>query len=132
MDTEDPTQIRIQILAPKEETGAPGRMITVARKRIRDLAEIARAQGAEALLVCPAPDEHESDGIELVVAARFGQELEEDAVFWRQRSLAREIYHALRVEALVLDLDGPLDAFLNHIEPMLASAYRDQIGRRPH
>jgi hypothetical protein len=126
----DSTQIRIQILAAKEDTDPSGRAVAVARERAGDLADIGRAQGAEALLVCPAPEEFSSDGIGLVVAARFGQELDEDAVFWRQRSLAREIYEALRVEAMVLDLDSRFDDFLTHIGPMLASPYRDEIGPR--
>jgi hypothetical protein len=102
----------------------------IARVLPQDVADIGRSQGAEALLVCSAPEEFESDGIDLIIAARFGQELDEDAVFWRQRRLASEIYHALQVEALVLDLDGPLDGLLKHIEPILASPYRDEIGGR--
>jgi len=74
--------------------------------------------------------EFTSDGIDLIIGARFAQELDEDQVFWRQRSLAREIFHALRIEALVIDLDSPLDDFLKHIEPMLASPYHDEIGSR--
>ena len=100
------------------------------RDRVRDVAEIGREQGAEALLVCPAPEEFTGDGIDLVVAARFGPELDEEAVFWRQRSLAKDIYHALRIEALVLDLDGPLDDFLRRSSPCSPSPYRDEIGRR--
>jgi hypothetical protein len=65
-----------------------------------------------------------------VVAARLGDELDEDALFWRQHSLADEFHHALKVEALVVDLDAPLGEFLKHVEPMLASPYRDEIGRR--
>jgi hypothetical protein len=130
MDKDDGKQICIQVLAAKEDTGAGGRAVAVVRDRVRDVAEIGREQGAEALLVCPAPEEFSGDGIDLVVAARFGPELDEEAVFWRQRSLAKDIYHALRIEALVLDLDGPFDDFLKQIEPMLASPYRDEIGRR--
>jgi hypothetical protein len=130
MDRNDGRQIRIQVLAAKEDTGAGGRAIAVVRDRVRDIAEIGREQGAEALLVCPAPEEFTDDGIDLVVAVRFGPELDEEAVFWRQRRLAKDIYHALRIEALVLDLDGPFDDFLKEIEPLLASPYRDEIGRR--
>ena len=65
-----------------------------------------------------------------MIGARFGQELDEDGVFWRQRDLTREIRHALSVKALVLDLDARLDEFLKHIEPMLVSPYRDEIGGR--
>jgi hypothetical protein len=127
---DDSRQIRIQILAAREEASAGARAVGVARERLHDLADVGRGQGAEALLVCPAPEEFSSDGVGLVIGARFGQELDEDAVFWRQRRLARDIYHALRVEAVVLDLDAPFDDFLRHIEPMLASPYRDEIGRR--
>ena len=122
--------IRIQILDAKEGTGFGSQGTAVARTLRQDVVEIGRSQGAEALLICPAPEELHSDGIDLVIAARFGQELDEDAVFWRQHSLAREISHTLRVETLVLDLDGPLEGFLKHIGPMLASPYRDEIGRR--
>jgi hypothetical protein len=130
MDAKDGAQIRIQILAAKEDAGPGGRALGVARERERDLADIGRRQGAEALLVCPAPEGFSSDGIGLVVAARFGHELDEDAVFWRQRSLAREIYEALRIEAMVLDLDSRLDNFLKRIGPMLAFPYSDEIGSR--
>ena len=106
------------------------RALAVVQESQWDIAEIGRELGAEALLLCPAPEELRSDGIDLVVAARFGQELDEDALFWRQHSLADEICHALKVEALVLDLDRPLGDFLNHIEPLLASPYRDELGRR--
>ena len=130
MDKDDGKQICIQVLAAKEDTGAGARAVAVARDRVREVTEIGRKQGAEALLVCPAPEEFTGDGIDLVIAARFGAELDEEAVFWRQRSLAKDIYHALRIEALVVDLDGPFDDFLGQIEPMLASPYRDEIGRR--
>ena len=65
-----------------------------------------------------------------MIGARFGQELDEDAVFWRQRDLTREIRHALRVKALVLDLDLSLDGYVKSIEPLLATPYRDELGRR--
>jgi hypothetical protein len=130
MDTDEGKEIRIQILAAKEGAGDGGRAVAVARERMREIAAIGRGQGATALLVCPAPEEFSSEGIDLVVAARFGPELDQDAVFWRQHSLSDEIYHALRVQALVLDLDSPLGDFLKHMEPMLASPYRDEIGSR--
>jgi hypothetical protein len=130
MNTEDGKQIRIQILATKDATGPAGRAVAAANGRMQELADIGRAQGAEALLVCPAPEEFSSEGIDLVIGARFGQELDDDAAFWRQRDLTREIRHALSVKALVLDLDARLDEFLKHIEPMLVSPYRDEIGSR--
>jgi hypothetical protein len=64
------------------------------------------------------------------VYARFAEALDEDTVFWRQRSLCNEFHHALRLETLVLDLDSPLEDFLKHIEPMLVAPYRDEIGGR--
>ena len=122
--------IRIQLLSAKEEAGAVARAVDVVRDRMQDVAAIGRERGAEALLVCPAPEEFSSDGIGLVIGARFERELDEDAVFWRQRRLARDIFHALRVEAVVLDLDAPFDDLLKHIEPILAFPYRDELGRR--
>jgi hypothetical protein len=130
MATDDGTQIRIQILAANETAGSGGRAVDIARERLRDVADIGRGQGAEALLVCPAPEEFASEGVDLVIGARFGEDLDEDAVFWRQRSLAREVRHALRVDALVLDLDLSFDGFVKSIEPMLAVPYRDELGRR--
>jgi hypothetical protein len=130
MNTEDEKNFRIQILVAKDTAGRAGRAVAAAGERTRELADIGRAQGAEALLVCPAPEEFSSEGIDLVIGARFGQELDEDAVFWRQRDLTRKIRHALSVKALVLDLDAELDEFLKHIEPMLVSPYRDEIGGR--
>jgi hypothetical protein len=124
----DATPIRIQILAAKEGTGSAGRAVAAAHDRLQDIAEIGRRLGAEALLVCPAP-ELDGDTLDLIVAARFDRELDEDTVFWRQRDLCSEIHHALKAEAIVLDLDGPL-GFLKHIEPMLVSPYQDEIGRR--
>src|ERR1700761_2114523 len=96
--------IRIQLLAAKEEAGAVARAVGIVRDRMQDVAAIGRARGAEALLVCPAPEEFTSDRIGLVIGARFGRELDEDTVFWRQRRLARDIFHALGLEAVVLDL----------------------------
>jgi hypothetical protein len=124
------TNIRIQILDAKEEAGASARAVGAVRDRMQDVAAIGRERGVEALLVCPAPDEFAGDGIGLVIGVRFGRGLDADAVFWRQRRLAKDIFHALRVEAVVLDLDAPFDDFLKHIEPMLASPYRDELGRR--
>jgi hypothetical protein len=121
--------IRIQLLAAKEEAGAVARAVGIVRDRMQDVAAIGRARGAEALLVCPAPEEFASDRIGLVIGARFGRELDEDTVFWRQRRLARDIFHALGVEAVVLDLDTPFDDLLKHIEPILAFPYRDELGR---
>jgi hypothetical protein len=123
-------QVSIQILAVKEGASQGSRALAVARECLPEIAAMGRELGAEALLVCPAPEEFASEGIDLVVAARFGQELDEDTLFWRQHRLADEIRHALKVEALVLDLDRPLGDFLNHIEPLLASPYRDELGRR--
>jgi hypothetical protein len=120
-------QVSIQILAVKEGASQGSRALAVARECLAEITDIGQAQGAEALLLCPAPEEFASEGIDLVVAARFGQELDEDTLFWRH---ADEIRHALKVEALVLDLDRPLGDFLNHIEPLLASPYRDELGRR--
>jgi HPt (histidine-containing phosphotransfer) domain-containing protein len=121
--------IRIQILAAKEPESTAGRAVATARERLTTVAGIGRAQGAQALLVCPAPEEFVEDGIDLVIAARFEQEFDEDALFSRQLDLSNELSDALRVEAIVLDLDRPLDRFLSYIEPLLASPYRDEIGR---
>jgi hypothetical protein len=106
---DDSKQIRIQILVAKEDAGPGARAVAVVREHLHDVADVGRGQGAEALLVCPAPEEFSREGVGLVVGARFGQELDEDAVFWRQRSLAREIRHALGVGALVLNLDPSFD-----------------------
>ena len=51
---------------------------------MEEIAEIARRQEAEALLVCPAPEEISEEGVNLIVYARFEKELDEDTVFWRQ------------------------------------------------
>jgi hypothetical protein len=118
--------IRIQLLAAKDdaETGAIG----VVRQRLDELAEIARERGAEALLVCPAAEELAGDGIDVVIGARFAAGLDEDAVFWRQRSLAGDIHQRLRLEALVLDLDRSFDGYVESVEPTLAMPYRDELG----
>jgi hypothetical protein len=130
MDTDDSKNIRIQILEAKQDTGSAGRAVAIARERMREVADIGSSQGAEALLVCPAPEEFTAEGIDLVVGARFGQDLDDETVFWRQRRLAGEIHDALRHRALVLDLDLSLGEFVKSIEPMLAVPYRDEIGRR--
>lgn len=126
----DPKQTRIQILDAKQEAGAAARSIGMMRSHAQDVATIGRGQGAEALLVCPAPEELADEGINVVIAARFGDALDKNALFWRQHSLADEFHHALKVEALVLDLDNPLDELLNHIAPLLAAPYQDELGRR--
>jgi hypothetical protein len=130
MANDDPKPIRIQILAANEDAGPAARAIAVAQERMEEIADIARRQEAEALLVCPAPEEISEDGFNLIVYARFRKELDEDTVFWRQRSVCREFHHGLRLETLVLDLDTPLKDFLKHIEWMLAVPYRDEIGGR--
>jgi hypothetical protein len=120
--------IRIQILAANEQAGRSGLAVGLVRQHLPHIADIAQKKGAEAMLVCPAPEDFVDEGIDIVVAARFGRELAEDVVFWRQRSLADAIHHKLQVAAMVIDLDGPLDDFLKHIEPLLASPYRDELG----
>ena len=126
----DHKQTRIQILDTKQEAGAVARSIGELHARVKDIAAIGRGQGAEALLVCPAPEELAGEAIDVVIAARFGDALDEETLFWRQHSLADEFHHTLNVEALVLDLDRSLDQLLNHIGPLLASPYRDELGRR--
>jgi len=121
--------IRIQILAAKEPESTAGRAVAAAQDRLAEVAGIGRAQGAQALLVCPAPEEFVEDGVDLVIAARFEQEFDEDTLLSRQLDLSNELSDLLRVEAIVLDLDRPLDRFLSYIEPLLASPYRDEIGR---
>ena len=130
MAIDDAKPIRIQILAAREETGAVARAVAIARQRMANIADIARRQEAEALLVCPAPEEISEEGVDLVVYARFAETLDEDTVFWRQWNLCNEFRHELRLKAVVLDLDSPRADFLKHIEPMLASPYRDEIGER--
>jgi hypothetical protein len=126
----DRKQTRIQILDAKQEAGAAARSIGAMRARLQDVAAIGRGQGAEALLVCPAPEALAGEWIDVVIAARFADALDEDALFWRQHRLADEFHHKLNVEALVLDLDHSLDQLLNHIAPLLTSPYRDELGRR--
>src|ERR1700761_1781013 len=130
MKDDDLKPIRIQILAAKDEAGPAARAVAVAQQRVEKIAEIARRQEAEALLVCPAPEEISDEGVKLIVYARFREELDEDTVFWRQGSLCNEFHHALRLETLVLDLDTPPRTFLKHLEPLLAAPYRDEIGGR--
>lgn len=120
--------ISIQILAANEQAGRGGLAVGLVRQHLPKIADIARKKGAEAMLVCPVPEELASEGIDIVVAARFGRELAQDVLFWRQHSLADAIRHELQVTAVVIDLDGPLDGFLKHIEPMLVSPYRDELG----
>jgi hypothetical protein len=120
--------IRIQILAANDQAGRGSLAVGLVRQHLPHIADIAQKKGAEAMLVCPAPEDFVDEGIDIVVAARFGRELAEDVVFWRQRSLADAIHHELQVAAMVIDLDGPLDGFLKHIEPLLASPYRDELG----
>jgi hypothetical protein len=90
MNDDNVKPIRIQILAAKEEAGPGARAVAVARERLHDVADVGRGRGAEALLVCPAPEEFSSEGYDLVVGVRFGQEL------------------------------APWDDFFNYIGPMLA------------
>ena len=123
-------QTRIPILAAREETGRVGRALAAIGRCGDDFAAVAGALGAEAVLVCPAPEELAGEGVDIVVAARFAEELDEDTVYWRQLRLMQDIHHVLRVEAVVVDLDSPLDGFLNHIEPMLAAPYRNERGSR--
>ena len=53
-----------------------GRAIVVATERMREIADIARNHAAQALLVCPAPEEFTSDGnIDLIIGARFTESL---------------------------------------------------------
>jgi hypothetical protein len=126
----DGGQTRIQILAAREETGRVGRAVAAISRTAEDFAAVAGERGAEAVLVCPAPEELAGEGVDVVVAARFAEGLDEDAVFWRQLRLMQDIYDLLRVEAAVVDLDSPLDRFLKHIEPMLAAPYRNELGSR--
>lgn len=122
--------VRIQILAVKEEAGVTAHAVAAAEKGRAELAAIARQHGASALLVCPAPDGYVEDGFNLVVAARFEELLDEEATVLRELDLSSAIDHALQVRAVPLNLDGPLGRFLDYIDPMLVSPYRDEIGRR--
>jgi hypothetical protein len=120
--------IRIQILAANDQAGRGSLAVGLVRQHLPQITDIAQSKGAKAMLVCPAPEAYASEGIDIVVAARFGRELAQDVVFWRQHSLADAIHHELQISAVVIDLDGPLDGFLKHIEPLLASPYRDELG----
>jgi hypothetical protein len=130
MADDDQKPIRIQILAAKEDAGPVARAVAVAQQQVEEIAEMAWRQEAEALLVCPAPKEISEEGFNLIVYARFREELDEDTVFWRQRSLGNEFRRGLRLPTLVFDLDTLRTDFLKHIEPLLASPYRDEIGGR--
>lgn len=123
-------QIRIQILGARKETGRVSRAIAAIGERREDFAAVADRLGAEAVLVCPAPEELAGEGVDIVVAARFAKDLDDDTVYERQLQLMQDIHHVLRVEAVVVDLDTPLDEFLKHIEPMLAAPYRNELGGR--
>jgi hypothetical protein len=127
---EENKQIRIQILAAREETGRVGRAIATIDRCRDDFAAVAGSLSAKAVLVCPAPEELAGEGVDIVVAARFAEELDGETVFERQLQLMQDIHHVLRVEAVVVDLDTPLDEFLEHIEPMLAAPYRNELGIR--
>jgi hypothetical protein len=127
---EESKQVRIQILPAREETGRVGRAITTIGRCRDEFAAVAGSLGAEAVLVCPAPEELAGEGVDIVVAARFAKELDEETVFERQLQLMQDMHHVLRVEAVVMDLDTPLDKFLEHIGPMLAAPYRNELGRR--
>ena len=105
MTKHDP--IRIQILATNDEAGAAGEAIAVAQAKRQQIAAIGEGQGAEALLVCPAPEGYVNDGFSLVVFARFPAGFDEDTVFWRQRQLGQELFSKLRLSATVSDLDAP-------------------------
>jgi hypothetical protein len=118
-----------RILAAKEGAGRVGHAIAAIARCEADFAAVAAEIGAEAALVCPAPDGLASEGVDVVVAA-LPEDLEENAVFWRQLRLMQDIYDLLQVQAAVVDLDSWLDGFLKHIEPLLAAPYRDELGSR--
>jgi hypothetical protein len=121
--------IPIQILAVNEEAGAIACAVSAAEKGRAQLAQIARLHGAEALLVCPAPNGYVEDGFNLVVASRFAEEPDEEAALLRRLDLSRAIERALKVRVVTFDLNEPLGGFLAYIDPMLAAPYRDEIGR---
>jgi hypothetical protein len=120
--------VRLQILAVKKEAGPTAHAVAAAEKGRAQLDEIARRHGAQALLVCPAPDGYVEDGFNLVVAARFAEQLDEDATVLRKLDLSRAIDRALHVRTITFNLDEPLGGFLSYIDPMLAAPYRDEIG----
>ena len=125
----DGSQIRIQILDANEEAGAVGRRaVTIVRSRVQEIAGIGRELGAEALLICPAVEGFAAEGIEVVIGARFGVELDDEAIFWRQRNLTDAIDDRLNVRALVLDLDLSLEGYISSIRSLLAAPYRDELG----
>lgn len=128
--TEESKQVRIQILAAREEASRVGRAIATIGQCRDEFAAVAGSIGTDAVLVCPAPDELAGEGVDIVVAARFAKELDEETVYWRQVQFMQDIHHVLRVEAVVVDLDSPLAEFLEHIEPILAAPYRNELGSR--
>jgi hypothetical protein len=128
--TEESKQVRIQILAPREETGRVGRAIAAIGRCRDEFAAVAGSLGAEAVLVCPAPEESAEEGIDIVVAARFAEELDEETIHELQLQLMQDVHDVLGVEAVVVDLDTPLEDLLEHIEPMLAAPYRNELGSR--
>jgi hypothetical protein len=121
---------RIQILDVRDEEYPATRSIGVIRSHVQEVAAIGRRQGAEAMLVCPAPEQFIDEGIHVVIAARFREAVDEDDLLLRHNTLADEFHHALKVEAVVMDLDRPLDRLLNTIGPLLTVPYRDELGRR--
>jgi len=121
--------IQIQILAAKEEAGATAHAVATALEHHKQLAEVARQHGAEALLVCPAPEGYVEDGFNLVVAIRFEEELDEETALVRRTDLAVSMKHVLGVRTGSLDIDN-LGGFLRHIAPLLATPYRNEIGPR--
>jgi hypothetical protein len=102
--------------------------VAVLHDQLDHFAVLGREQGAKALLVCPAAAEFVEEGIDVVIGARFGCDLDDDTVFWRQRSLSSEIGTKLKIHALVLDLDLSLDYYVKSIAEMLANPYRDELG----
>lgn len=128
MDNHDEKQIRIQILDAKEEAGSVAGAVCAVRDRVQDLAALGREQGAVALLICPAVEAFIDEGFSVVIGARFGHELDDETVFWRQRSLADAMHDKLNVDALVLDLDLSLDGYVKSIEGMLAIPFRNELG----
>ena len=73
--------IRIQILAANDQAGRGSLAVGLVRQHLPHIADIAQKKGAEAMLVCPAPEEFVNEGIDIVVAARFGRELAQDVLF---------------------------------------------------
>jgi hypothetical protein len=92
--------IRIQILAANDQAGRGNLAVGLVRQHLLQITDIAQSKGAEAMLVCPAPEAYASEGIDIVVAARFGRELAQDVLFWQQHSLADAIHHELQISAV--------------------------------